>query len=128
MEPINAIITGKRAEWAETSVLKGGSLERPGYAQAAENEEEKGSEKNSLSDRFEHTNEPEKVGYSEFAHYRKVERVEKYPVDTPLGVPSPITLYSAIEDTASRLEADPDASHASLNLLINLYNRLVGGL
>jgi hypothetical protein len=126
MEPINAIITGKRTEWGETSVLKGGSLERPGYAQAAEEEDEKGSEKNFLSDRFEHRDAAEKAGYSKFARYRRVERVEKYPADTPLGVPSPITLYSAIEDMADRLETDPGTPHANLNVLIDLYNRLVG--
>ncbi|MDR2105659.1 MAG: hypothetical protein LBP51_07900, partial [Deferribacteraceae bacterium] len=57
-----------------------------------------------------------------FARYQKV---EKYPIDTPLEVPSPIAIYSAIEELTYRLENNIETPLENLALLINLYNRLV---
>jgi hypothetical protein len=127
MESINAVFAPAPPESADASLSKGIFTGKPVKAPPVENGEEKSEEKKAPlpTDRYEHAVGEEKTGYSEFARYRRVERVEKYPADTPLGVPSPITVYSAIEELTERLENDPKTPASNLPVLIDLYNRLV---
>jgi hypothetical protein len=128
MESINAVFAPAPPESADASLSKGIYNGKPVKAPPiVESGEEKSEEKKAplLTDRYEHAIGEEKTGYSEFARYRRVERVDKYPADTPLGVPSPIAIYSAIEELTDRIESEPETPAPNLTVLIDLYNRLV---
>ncbi|MDR2400633.1 MAG: hypothetical protein LBD73_03155 [Deferribacteraceae bacterium] len=130
MEPINAIFATSPPELSEASVSKGALQKKLISTSFVEGGEEKKVENNTPlpTDRYEHGCREEKTGYSELARYRRIEKVEKYPSDVPLGVPSPISVYSAIEGLASRLENNIETPPENLSVLIDLYNRLVDKL